>query len=104
MRRPSGNTEIDAARPATTNEEELQLQLALALSKEEHDEELKRQKADDLKLQMAIEESKKTARLSGSERAQSQVGLTPSILPVNLRPFLRSRDEPCTRPMLLYRR
>jgi epsin len=51
----------------------LQLQLALALSKEEHDEEMKRQKADDLKLQMAIEESKKTARRGSSEAAHSQV-------------------------------
>lgn len=70
--RPStNNTEIDTVRPTTTGEEELQLQLALALSKEEHDEELKRQKADELKLQMAIEESKKTAR-GGSEASRSQ--------------------------------
>lgn len=46
---------------ALTSEEERQLQLALALSKEEHEQELQRQKADELKLQMAIEESKRTA-------------------------------------------
>jgi len=72
-RRPSGNTEIDSVRPATTGEEELQLQLALALSKEEHEEEMKRQKADDLKLQMAIEESKKTAFSGGSNSSRMQV-------------------------------
>ena len=40
-------------------EEELQLQLALAMSKEEHDEEERRRRGDDVKLQLAIEESKK---------------------------------------------
>jgi len=53
---------MDAAVPMSSGEEELQLQLALQMSKEEHDEEVKRQKADELKLQLAIEESKKTAR------------------------------------------
>jgi len=56
---------MDVAVPASSGEEELQLQLALAMSKEEHDEEIKRQKADELKLQLAIEESKKTASLIG---------------------------------------
>ncbi|CAH1794396.1 unnamed protein product [Owenia fusiformis] len=49
--------EIESARPSTTGEEELQLQLALAMSKEEHDEEVKKKRQDDVKLQMAIEES-----------------------------------------------
>jgi len=60
-RSPRSNKDIDAAVPTSSGEEELQLQLALAMSKEEHDEEMKRQKADELKLQLAIEESKKTA-------------------------------------------
>ena len=55
----SSNSELEAARPATVGEEELQLQLALAMSKEEHEEEMKKSKADDIKLQMAIEESRK---------------------------------------------
>ena len=55
----SANSELEAARPATVGEEELQLQLALAMSKEEHDEEQKKTKADDIKLQMAREESRK---------------------------------------------
>lgn len=60
--RPATDTEMEAVRPSTTNEEELQLQLALAMSKEEHDEEIKKRKGDEIKLQMAIEESRKTAQ------------------------------------------
>jgi len=54
--------ELEAVRPTSTGEEELQLQLALAMSKEEHDEELKRLKGDEVKLQMAIEESRRQQR------------------------------------------
>jgi len=55
--------ELDAVRPTSSGEEELQLQLALAMSKEEHDEEIKRIKGDEVKLQMAIEESRRLPRL-----------------------------------------
>ena len=58
------NAEMEAARPSNTGEEDLQLQLALAMSKEEHEAEEKRRKGDDLKLQIAIEESKKLAEKS----------------------------------------
>lgn len=51
--------ELEAARPTTAGEEELQLQLALAMSKEEHDEDERKKKTDDVKLQMALEESKR---------------------------------------------
>ena len=51
---------MEAVRPSSYGEEDLQLQLALAMSKEEHDEEVKRRKGDELKLQMALEESRKT--------------------------------------------
>ena len=54
-----GNPEIDAVRPSTAGEEELQLQLALAMSKEEHDEDERKKTRDDVKLQMALEESRK---------------------------------------------
>lgn len=50
-------------RPSSFGEEDLQLQLALAMSKEEHEEEQKRRKGDELKLQMAIEESRKTTEV-----------------------------------------
>jgi len=54
---PPLNAELEAVRPSTAGEEELQLQLALAMSKEEHDDEVRRQRADDIKLQMAVDES-----------------------------------------------
>ncbi|CAH2319433.1 Hypothetical predicted protein [Pelobates cultripes] len=51
----------EAEQPPAVPEEELQLQLALNLSKEEHDKEERIRRGDDLRLQMAIEESKKEA-------------------------------------------
>ena len=51
--------ELEAVRPTTAGEEELQLQLALAMSKEEAEEDERKKKSDDVKLQMALEESKK---------------------------------------------
>ena len=53
------NPEMEAARPSTAGEEELQLQLALAMSKEEHEEDERKKRSDDVKLHMALEESKK---------------------------------------------
>ncbi|KAG8569674.1 hypothetical protein GDO81_014520 [Engystomops pustulosus] len=50
-----------SSKPLPVSEEELQLQLALSLSKEEHDKEERIRRGDDLRLQMAIEESKKEA-------------------------------------------
>ena len=50
---------MEAARPSTAGEEELQLQLALAMSKEEHEEDERKKRSDDVKLHMALEESKK---------------------------------------------
>lgn len=38
------------------------MQLALAMSKEEHEEAVRKQKSDDIKLQMAIEQSKEEAK------------------------------------------
>jgi len=55
-------SEIESARPSSAGEEELQLQLALAMSKEEHDEQQRKVKSDDIKLQMAIEQSKEQAK------------------------------------------
>jgi epsin len=59
---PPLNSELEAVRPSSYGEEDLQLQLALAMSKEEHDEEVKRRKGDELKLQMALEESRKATQ------------------------------------------
>uniref|UniRef100_A0A6J0U3K8 Epsin-1 isoform X6 n=1 Tax=Pogona vitticeps TaxID=103695 RepID=A0A6J0U3K8_9SAUR len=51
--------EAEQAWPQSSGEEELQLQLALAMSKEEAEQEERIRRGDDLRLQMAIEESKK---------------------------------------------
>jgi len=51
-------TELDAARPQTAGEEELQLQLALAMSREEAEQEESKSKSDDMRLQLALQKSK----------------------------------------------
>lgn len=66
-RRRRHSSDIDAVRPSSIGEEELQLQLALAMSREEHEEELRKQKSDDIKLQLALDESRKE---SGSPLGQ----------------------------------
>ncbi|XP_074647899.1 epsin-2-like [Tubulanus polymorphus] len=53
------SVELEQARPSTVGEEELQLQLALAISKEEADQDQKKKRNDDVRFQMAVEESKK---------------------------------------------
>lgn len=50
--------EMEAARPQTAGEEELQLQLALAMSREEAEQEESKTKSDDIRLKMALEKSK----------------------------------------------
>ncbi|XP_067939611.1 epsin-2-like isoform X2 [Watersipora subatra] len=55
------NPDLEQARPHSAGEEELQLQLALAMSKEEAENDAKKKTNDDLKLQMALEESQKDA-------------------------------------------
>ena len=54
------SSEIENVRPSSVGEEELQLQLALAMSREEHEEQVRQMKSDDIKLQMALDESRKT--------------------------------------------
>jgi len=61
---PPLSSDLEAVRPSSYGEEDLQLQLALAMSKEEHEEEVKRRKGDELKLQMALEESRKVTNTS----------------------------------------
>lgn len=53
------SSELEAARPQTVGEEELQLQLALAMSKEEAEQEERLRKNDDLRLRLALNESEK---------------------------------------------
>uniref|UniRef100_A0A674MG04 Epsin 2 n=1 Tax=Takifugu rubripes TaxID=31033 RepID=A0A674MG04_TAKRU len=56
---PNVGSELEQARPQTSGEEELQLQLALAMSREAAEQEERLRRGDDLRLQMALEESKK---------------------------------------------
>ncbi|XP_039713129.1 epsin-1 isoform X2 [Pteropus medius] len=58
--------EAEQAWPQSSGEEELQLQLALAMSKEEADQEERIRRGDDLRLQMAIEESRRETGARGS--------------------------------------
>uniref|UniRef100_A0A8D0D7D7 Epsin 1a n=1 Tax=Sander lucioperca TaxID=283035 RepID=A0A8D0D7D7_SANLU len=55
----SGGADPEQAWPQSTGEEDLQLQLALAMSKEEAEQEERLRRGDDLRLQMAIEESRR---------------------------------------------
>jgi epsin len=55
-------SEIDAARPHTAGEEELQLQLALAISREDAEQEETGSKSDDMRLQLALQKSKEVSK------------------------------------------
>ncbi|XP_042866687.1 epsin-2-like isoform X20 [Penaeus japonicus] len=79
---PSGlEPQLEAARPQTVGEEELQLQLALAMSKEEAEQEEQRRRSDDVRLQMALtqseEEFKDDAPPSGQVMKRSSSGQVP---------------------------
>ncbi|XP_069783182.1 epsin-1 isoform X2 [Narcine bancroftii] len=67
-----GPADIDQAWPQSSGEEELQLQLALAMSKEEATQEERLRRGDDLRLQMAIEESQKQ-NMHGTEKEKSSL-------------------------------
>ncbi|XP_041434073.1 epsin-2 isoform X2 [Xenopus laevis] len=56
---PAVSAELEQARPQTSGEEELQLQLALAMSREVAEQDERVRRGDDLRLQMALEESRK---------------------------------------------
>lgn len=58
---PNASSELEQARPQTSGEEELQLQLALAMSREAAEQEERMRRGDDLRLQMALEESRKNS-------------------------------------------
>jgi epsin len=62
---PKLNSELEAVRPSDPNEEDLQLKLALMLSQQEHEEELQRKRADEAKLQIALEQSKTEGQPNG---------------------------------------
>ncbi|XP_030053561.1 epsin-1 isoform X2 [Microcaecilia unicolor] len=67
--------DAEQAWPQSTGEEELQLQLALAMSKEEAEQEERIRRGDDLRLQMAIEESRKEVVVPGKQEESSLMDL-----------------------------
>ncbi|XP_048758201.1 epsin-2-like isoform X2 [Ostrea edulis] len=79
--RPRRNsTDVEYARPSSVGEEEIQLQLALAMSKEEHEESMKKQKSDDIKLQLALEESRKQVHDEERRRATHKTPQSTGLL------------------------
>lgn len=71
------SADVEAARPQTLGEEDLQLQLALEMSKAESENQTKESKQEDLRLEMAIKESLKgeqseSKSISSSNRAPPQ--------------------------------
>ncbi|XP_047476885.1 epsin-2-like isoform X20 [Penaeus chinensis] len=87
---PSGlEPQLEAARPQTVGEEELQLQLALAMSKEEAEQEEQRRRSDDVRLQMALtqsEEEFKDDATPGGNAGMARSTATPPV-PSSLDPW-----------------
>ncbi|XP_067205799.1 epsin-2 isoform X2 [Linepithema humile] len=71
---------LEAARPQTVGEEELQLQLALAMSREEAEQEEQRRRSDDVRLQLALSQSQQDFKTPQSEKQSHMMDL----LDVNL--------------------
>ena len=61
------DAELEEARPSSIGEEEMQLQIALALSREENAKEEEMRRGDDVRLQIALEESKRNASTNGDD-------------------------------------
>ncbi|KAI1884598.1 hypothetical protein AGOR_G00228030 [Albula goreensis] len=75
---PNANSELEQARPQTSGEEELQLQLALAMSREAAEQEERMRRGDDLRLQMALEESRKDSGTGKTAKKKKEPG--PSLM------------------------
>ncbi|XP_033908583.3 epsin-2 [Acipenser ruthenus] len=71
---PHASSELEQARPQTSGEEELQLQLALAMSREAAEQEDRVRRGDDLRLQMALEESRRNS-LKTSKKKKEPVSM-----------------------------
>jgi len=79
------SSEIDAARPQTAGEEELQLQLALAISREDAEQEESESKSDDMRLQLALQKSKEQSK-DGEEAPAVSEGDSKPITKPNSKP------------------
>uniref|UniRef100_A0A672NLW9 Epsin 2 n=1 Tax=Sinocyclocheilus grahami TaxID=75366 RepID=A0A672NLW9_SINGR len=71
---PNASSELEQARPQTSGEEELQLQLALAMSREAAEQEDRMRRGDDLRLQMALDESRKDSNAGKIAKKKKEVG------------------------------
>uniref|UniRef100_A0A671P8E1 Epsin-2-like n=1 Tax=Sinocyclocheilus anshuiensis TaxID=1608454 RepID=A0A671P8E1_9TELE len=71
---PNASSELEQARPQTSGEEELQLQLALAMSREAAEQEERMRRGDDLRLQMALDESRKDSNTGKIAKKKKEVG------------------------------
>lgn len=71
---------MEEARPSSIGEEEMQLQIALALSREACEKEDEERKGDAIRLQMALEESKKRGEQATVATTVSGAPLTQSAL------------------------
>ncbi|XP_076122250.1 epsin-2 isoform X1 [Alosa pseudoharengus] len=79
---PNAGSELEQARPQTSGEEELQLQLALAMSREAAEQEERMRRGDDLRLAMALEESKKNSVKVTKKKKEPQSSLMDLMAPL----------------------
>jgi len=68
------DSELEEARPSSIGEEEMQLQIALALSREECAKEEEMRRGDDVRLQIALEESKRNAGADNGTSSSDLLG------------------------------
>lgn len=78
------DSELEEARPSSIGEEEMQLQIALALSREECEKEEELRKGDAIRLQMALEESKKKEQLQQPSSSKAVDNTIDDLLSLNL--------------------
>ncbi|KAK0396874.1 hypothetical protein QR680_001894 [Steinernema hermaphroditum] len=100
------SSEFEDARPSSAGEEEMQLQIAMALSKEECEKEEEMRKGDAVRLQLALEESRRemnrttsldSAPIAGATLSQSAIDdllslgvgipVTEPVVPANSNPW-----------------
>ncbi|XP_076366150.1 epsin-2-like isoform X2 [Tachypleus tridentatus] len=72
---PKVQSELEGARPQSPGEEEIQLQLALAMSKEAAELEERQRQNDDLRLQLAITESRDNSTMQSSSSFNNRQGI-----------------------------
>ncbi|XP_048048077.1 epsin-2 isoform X1 [Megalobrama amblycephala] len=92
---PNASSELEQARPQTSGEEELQLQLALAMSREAAEQEERMRRGDDLRLQMALEESRKdtnAGKVAKKKKEPPQSSLMDLMDPVLEGPAAQAAD------------